>query len=449
MCLSRPFSLRDRRFMNRDELDLGISRRRFLQLSGATLAAIAVGGSTAQDAQEVLKIGVVLPTKTGETPVRAATHQVAGEAALMGAIMAEELLVAASNRPSAPGLEVLVATAPEAQAALRAAERLVAAQQVFALVGGFGGQAEVLAEVAAENGLPYLNIGSPHQALRRPMYGRYTFSVEASAQMYLSAIFRWFAAAGARRWFLVYEDSLEGESLVDLSRSLGDEAPGGGCEMAAAAVTDGDGVYREVLHSVRRAEPEALLMLLDPVAQLDFLSQYETSGLTAQVTGFPYPVAQTREFLNACRHIAPVAGSGYRAMLWEGGIDDGDAGDLNRLFRGRWGRVMDPSAWAAYQAVGILYRAAIEAGTVSGSKLVSYLESPRVSFEIGKETAASFGATDHQLHQSLYMIEIQTEANTAVELARLQAVLHAESSGEEPNSSPAPVGSTGSRCQPS
>jgi hypothetical protein len=47
------------------------------------------------------------------------------------------------------------------------------------------------------------------------------------------------------------------------------------------------------------------------------------------VTGFPEPVAQTRECFALSHDIALVAGSGHRVTLWETTLDTNGAGDLN------------------------------------------------------------------------------------------------------------------------
>jgi ABC-type branched-subunit amino acid transport system substrate-binding protein len=413
--------------MSRDWTSSLLSRRGFLKMSGAAVAAGVLSGVTAGGQDEILRIGAVLPVKTGSSPVRAATHQAAGEAARMGAILAEEHIGIGAERAGTVPLEVLIATAPHEEAAVRSAERLAAAQGIFALVGGFGRQAQALAEVAAERRLPFLNIGSAKEALRRPANNGYTFNVEASAEMYLNVIVSWFNAAGVGRVLVVHGDDYEDVRLAEHALRLTGKSSGAACRISAEAVPAAGGNYSHALGAVHSSDADLVLLLLDPVAQLDFLGQYELSGLTAQVTGFPHPVAQTREFLYAVRHIAPVSGFGCRAAIWEGSIDGGQAGILNESFRARWGRVMDPSAWAAYQAVAILYQAAVATGSVSGPDLASHLARAGTDFEIGKEAPGSFGETDHQLRQSLYIIRLQPGAKTALELARLEATLPTDS----------------------
>ncbi|HEX7022925.1 MAG TPA: hypothetical protein VF171_08705, partial [Trueperaceae bacterium] len=140
-----------------------LSRRRLLALGGAMLAAELTGlrGVLAKTGPAMpIRIGVVTPTKTGGKAIEASLYDVVGEAARMGALLAEGD-VGTEAEELGMHLDILPASSPSAEAALRAGERLVATEEVCALVGGIGeDQAEVLAQVAANAGLPFFNIGS-------------------------------------------------------------------------------------------------------------------------------------------------------------------------------------------------------------------------------------------------------------------------------------------------
>ena len=133
--------------------------------------------------------------------------------------------------------------------------------------------------------------------------------------------------------------------------------PGGAEEAGVSHVRAGDlGDLDAAVRDIARSEPDLVLLLLaDWRSELDFLSRYESSGLTPAVTGFPSPVTQTRHFYYASRQAAPVAGSGHRAALWEATLDAYGARELNARFAARWGQPMDPPAWSAYQAVKIAF----------------------------------------------------------------------------------------------
>jgi ABC-type branched-subunit amino acid transport system substrate-binding protein len=352
------------------------------------------------------------PPPSGAVDLRAA-----GEAARMGALLAGEEHGLGVDETRTHELDVLIASAPSDGAALRAAKRLAAVDEVDALIGGFGeGQATALAEVAAANRIPFLNIGSASDALRDNADG-YTFHVEASAAMYLAALVCWATESGFRRWFLVQSDSSEGRALSTRARSLLT-----GHEVTVETVASDARNLGAVLHAISSYEPDIVLLLLDPLAQLDFLGQYRADDLAAEVIGFPSPLTQTRQFLAAFGEYAASAGSGYQLTLWEPTIGVPAAAELDKRFTARWGLPTDPSAWAAYQSIGILLEAARATGTTDGSELARYLGRPDSTFDIGKGSKVSFGPSDHQLRQDLYLVQIDEDRT---ELIRLVAELPA------------------------
>lgn len=351
-----------------------------------------------------LRIGAVLPIATGNPAI---TDPIA-EAARVGVTMAEDLVGRDAERSGRP-LHVLLASSPDEDAALRAAQRLVATEGVVALVGGLGeGQAAVLSGVAEARDVPFFNIGSPADELRQACR-RNTFHVEASTAMYLGGLARWFTAEGQRRWFLVHEASDAGRALHRRARRAV-LAAGGGAEVVGSAGLTADSAYGDELDRIRGVSPDVVLLLLDPEAQELFLSQYTLEGLTLPITGLPYPIMQTREFLTRLRQVAPSESAGYRAALWETSLKRNGAAALNENFISRSGEPMEPAGWAAYAAVKIIVEAVTSAKTQETAALVDFLESPAAVFDVYKGPGTSFRRRDHQLRQPLYMVKIDLEA---------------------------------------
>jgi ABC-type branched-subunit amino acid transport system substrate-binding protein len=394
-----------------------LSRRRLLQLGGAVLAAGLLGPSAAGASRRAwLRLGVVVPLTREPPPSGTVDLRAAGEAARMGALLAgEEYDLGVET--GTDELDVLTASSPSDGAALRAAKRLVAVDEVNALIGGFGeGQATALAEVAARQ-IPFLNIGSASNDLRENANG-FTFHVEASSAMYLEALVCWAIGSGFRRWFLVQSVSSEGQALSTRARTLL-----AGHEVSAGTVESDARNLGEMLQAISSYEPDIVLLLLDPLAQLEFLGKFRPYDQVAEVIGIPSPLTQTRQFLAAFSDLAASSGSGFQLTLWEATIGVESAAELDRRFTARWGLPMDPSAWAAYQSIGILVEAARAIGTTNGSELARYLGRPDSAFDIGKGSKATFGPSDHQLHQDLYLIRVDGEARRPAELIRLVAEL--------------------------
>lgn len=393
-----------------------MKRRRLLAAGAATAALPHFRRARAQDA-EPLRIGVVLPLAGAALPTERRNLRAVAEAARMGLILGEEDANKNGELLSA-SLALNIANAPGPEAAARAAQRLVALDKVSVLVGGFTREeAQALAGVAARTGALFLNIAAPSDALRHTCSVN-TFHIEASAAMYLDAIFGWFVRAGHRKWYLVHDDGPEGRDQYERSQLRLRER-----HWAAEIV--GQGLLRQddsrdfapVLADIATAEPDMVLLLTDWRTQLDFLSRYEVSGLKAPVTGFPEPAAQMRDFYLASRDVAPVAGSGYRAALWEATLDAYGARELNSRFDGRWGRPMDPTAWAGYIAVKIAFEASLFAGAKDGASLAAFLTSDQALFDVSKGIGMTFRPWDHQLRQSLYLVKINPEMSSSVDLA--------------------------------
>lgn len=396
----------------------GMTRRRVLALGGASLAGGLLKGALAQAAEgQVLRVGAVLPARTGATPLEVFSSEIAGESARLGALTAAEEIEALGRR-----LEVLLASAPDEAAALRAAERLLAMGRVFALIGGASKeQVLALSRLAEARQVPFFNIGSVSDALREAC-GRYTFHIEASAAMYLDALADAFAPLLPRRWFLVYEDSEEGKARYQRARKALLERHGmeeAGRASVAAETLEFGLEYRAILE----ARPDVVLLLLNPLAQLNFLGQHDTANSSFQVSGFPDPVTQTRAFWAALHQAAPQLGSGYRVALWEATLDTGGARELNGRFASRWGQPMDPAAWAAYAAVKILFESVLATGGTEASRLVAHLEDPKTVFELHKGVPLSFRPWDHQLRQPLYIVQLNPGVEPGPRLTQQMALV--------------------------
>ncbi|MBO8140624.1 MAG: quinoprotein dehydrogenase-associated putative ABC transporter substrate-binding protein [Firmicutes bacterium] len=404
----------------RDRLNIAIANRwdeiqAVLQEYGVPLdplprPAITVGGTpTAMGAEETLRIGVVIPTQTGHSWVPASLYDIVGEAARMGALLAEGHLTGSTEAPG-PEVRLLLASAPTASAAKRAAERLLATENVHAFIGGIGeGQAEALAAVAEAHHIPFINIGSPDLLLRQSK-SRYVFHVEASGGMYVDALVDWHVSLDKRRWFIVYEATAEGRALRERALdALAARAPLAEV-VGEAAVAVEQPTYLNELFAARDAGADVILLLVRALDQVVFLSQMSSLDLGIGVAPYPDPVTQTRDFLASAHIRYDAQGLSERVALWETTLEGEGARELNERFVARWGKPMDPSAWAAYQAVRMLHQAAQATGALDAESLVAYLEDPATVFDVAKGQPLSFDAADHQLRQPLYVVRVNPDA---------------------------------------
>lgn len=401
---------------------LPLTRRRLLAAGTAAATVPLFGAARAQDQlAEPLRVGAVLPILGGTIPNARTNLRPVGEAARLGLTLGEE---DANKNGELLGASVAltIANAPGPEAAARAAERLIARDKVTVLVGGFTrAEVEALSAVAAKVGALFLNIGATSDALRHACRAN-CFHIEASAAMYIDAVFGWFVRAGYRRWYFARDDSDESQDQYERAiASLRDRHWAAEVVGRGLLRQDDPRGYAPLLADIAEAAPDVVLLLTDWHTQLDLLSRYQAAGLTAPVTGFPDPMAQTRDFYFASRQAAPVAGSGYRAALWEATLDAYGARELNARFDSRWGRPMDPAAWSGYMAVKIAFEASMQAGATDGASLAAYLAGERGLFDVSKGIGMTFRPWDHQLRQSLYLVKINPDASGSMDLDAMLA----------------------------
>lgn len=361
-------------------------------------------GERPADLVPTLQLGVILPMPTGARTMVAGNYTIAADAARMGALLAEGSINAEADQR---GLDVylLLANAPDAASARRAAQRLVTVHGAQALVGGVAaGQAEELAEVATEHGVPFLNVGSTSQLLRAACYPT-TFHVQPSATTYMAAMIATYRAEqpGAQRWYVVAEEGAEGNALLASAEHL--LVAQGDTLVGSRLVIPERPVYFDLFSEIEAGAVDAVMVLLGPVDQLTFIGQAQDAGLDALLAPFPDPITQTRDFLAASARYG-VGVDVPRLMLWEAAIDEGVGGDLNRLFMARFGQPFDALGWATWRAVRLLADTAARVGAEAGALNAALAAG---SNESGPFGADSFGP-DHELDQALWLARPEQDA---------------------------------------
>ncbi|SMX33109.1 ABC transporter substrate-binding protein [Maliponia aquimaris] len=391
-----------------------LTRRALLGAALATPALLSpLGATTGHD----LRIGAVLPLGGPSRPEEAANLDDIAEIARQGAVFGEEEM---SRNGALFGHRVTLftANAPGGAAAERAARRLVALNGVQVLIGGFAeDEARALARVAEETGTLFLNIAATSDSLRSDC-GAQSFHVEASAAMYLDALAGWYVRAGHRRWVVLHGPDTEGVARLERARESLGKRHWGARIVAEVAVSQRD--FAGALDAVRDEKPDAVLLLTDWVTQLDFLARYAAEGLDTPVAAFPEAATQTRSFYAAAMAAAPVAGAGHRATLWEPALDAYGARELNARAAARWGRPMESTGWAAYQAMKIAFDAAQFSGSDKGTDMAAWLARKDTVLDLHKGIGVSFRPWDHQLRQSLFLVSLNPGAGTGRDLASVR-----------------------------
>jgi ABC transporter substrate binding protein (PQQ-dependent alcohol dehydrogenase system) len=366
-------------------------------------------------------IGVVIPdTETfGDDPLLMAIAQ----AAEQGALMAEE---EHAFNAELFGLDfsVLIERASGAEGVVAAAERLAEAG-ALAVAGGFNSlEANALTSWSVERSTAFLNIGASDNRLRNEGCAATSFHIEPSSGMYLDALAGWYVRSGFRNWFvLVGSDSEATDQFERLEWSLR-ERHFGARIVGRAGFNSGDRID-PIVNTLRRANSDLVVLLLSAADQLEVLAQLEEAGVRTLIAGFPYPEAQTRAFMLASRTAAPQLGSDHRILAWEPTLDAYGAREFNARFLAMFGVPMEPTAWATYQAVKVVFEAATLGGSATPADVIAYMAGPRGVFDVWKGIGVSFRPWDQQLRQSLYLSKISPSSDDLFRLALLVGELPA------------------------
>lgn len=415
-----------------DQLNLALARRwdevqEILQQAHVPREAQAppsAGIAPEEPAGGYLRIGLVVPGVTERSKPNGSYYtDLLGEAARRGAIQAEEELTGSTEAPTP---KLLLATAPDAATAERAARRLSVVDGARVLVGGVGeGQAVALARVAEERGALFFNVGSPSADLRQECAPT-AFHLQASSQMYLDSLVQWFSGRGYRRWYLLYPQDEAGEALAVQAVSAIEGHPERPDVVGRTGVEPGTLTFRAQLEEIRQAGADVVLLLFPPEDQVAFLSQQQVSGPAVAVAAYPYPEEQTRERVANLMARTLSDNLSFHLQLWDPALEasgsdtsapgTGGRPALNERYASRWGAPMDPPAWAAYVAVAAALEAAGGSAQAPASEMIERLVERGAELlppKPGVDQApipVSFGPGDHQLAQPLYVLELDAEA---------------------------------------
>jgi branched-chain amino acid transport system substrate-binding protein len=411
-----------------EKLERGLTRRALLQAGATVLLGGLLGragsfqrGISAQGwaLDGPLRIGTIIPGTSGARTIDAALFDLAGDAARFGTLLAETEFNAQVAAPDM-SFDVLLANTPSAEAAHRAAERFIAVEDVSFLIGGLGyGQTDVLSKVAEANRVPFLNIGDSSDTLRQRC-SQYTFHIEASQAMYLDAMVMWHAQQGYRRWFVLHEMG-NGDATAARARLAVEKHGLGGEVVGTAAVIQEQPLYALEARAIEESNADVVLIAVPIRDEIPVRIQLSSLARPVAIAALPTAVTQTRDFIAASRERAPTDAVDYRIMLWESTLQTHGADTLVQRYTSRTGQAMDPSAWAAYQAVGIAVEAVMALGTTDPEQLVAYLADD-VTFTSAKGPGISFRPWDHQLRQPLYVAEVDPQAPWGDAVSRRIAV---------------------------
>jgi ABC transporter substrate binding protein (PQQ-dependent alcohol dehydrogenase system) len=365
-------------------------------------------------------MGLILPT-AGNTPLQAAV----AKSALDGAKYAEDDF---QLNAELVGIDFKILRETASGAGVTAAADKLLAQGAFGIMGGFTYQeAKALADWSKAKNIPFINLTVANDLLRNEQCVPTMFHMAPSAAMYLDALAGWYVRSNLRQWYIVYEDTEEGRAQYERLRYSVRERHFGAREVGATRLAVGAAGGTNLTNAVRRANADAIFLLMGAEGQLRILAELDKAGITAQTTGFPYPEAQMREFYALSAKAAPTLGTGHRTAAWEGTIDAYGAREWNARYQATFdNEPLQTPAWAIYHAVKTFYESAVfGGGSTAAADIMAHMNDQGNVFDLHKGLGSTFRPWDRQLRQSLYLVKINGNARDKVSGAILVGELPA------------------------
>lgn len=325
-------------------------------------------------------------------------YGIAGEAGRLGARMAAQE-TGWQGQQAGTDFRVMFANAPNAASAGRAAERLIATENVRVLIGGFEAtQAAELSRVASEKNVLFINVGSSG---RTHLDRSHTLSLMPSDTAFLTSIGRSPAFDPEAPWLIVTQD----HAASAYKASVAQEILLAGLDSVLIEISTTAPVFRQVIEWLE-ANPEAhVLVLLDWRHQLELASQLESSSARPETIWIlPDSVTGTREYLGILRNTAPET-AGVILAAWDATVEEGR--ELNQRFEAHYGMPMDTPAWASFQAVQLAFRALQEAPDSQGIGLREYTIGLEADLDLNKSGNPRFDSENGELRQDLYVLKLE------------------------------------------
>src|SRR5690606_36613892 len=106
-----------------------------------------------------------------------------------------------------------------------------------------------------------------------------------------------------------------------------------------------------------------------------------------------------------------------RLNLWEPAVEGERAEDLNNRFGGQWGLPFDSPAWATFQGVTVLAKAARLADSIAAEAVLEALLEVDAGALGGKTEGQFVSATTHELPQEVYAVAVNADNEWGIRLS--------------------------------
>ena len=365
-----------------------MSRRRFLQLSGAAGGALVFNDllgiskwTRSAYAAEPIKIGIIDPLSS---PYKTSSiHDV------HGATVALEMY---NKRGGVLGRQVTIIEADDAssvQTATKAATKLIKDDRVDFLMGTFNGDVSLAVSEIAKQENKLFMATCPHiMELTGSRCSSHTFAFMPNARMMAQAVTPHIVKAFGKQCYMVTADTVDGKSalqaMTDALKAEGGEVVGS--STTAFGTTD----YTATLTEAKGAKPSVVILNLYGWDLVNALKAYAKLELAKEKIGVGGMIGGEQ----IGRPLGYANNAGVWGLIWDPKINTESSKRFIQGVIDKYNHTPTSRCYLGYAAMMQILEAVQRAGTTETGAVIKALEGH--DFDGLKEGRSYFRAWDHQ-----------------------------------------------------
>jgi branched-chain amino acid transport system substrate-binding protein len=375
-----------------------ISRRGFLQLSGATGSAFVlgelIGGFPGILRSRISRAEAAEPIKVGILDPLSGPYKTSSIHDVHGATVAMDMY---NKRGGVLGRPVTLTEADDAsnvQTASKLATKLLKEDRVDALMGTFNGDvALAVADLARQENRLFMVTGSCHMDLTGPRCNSHTFAYMPNARMLAQAVAPQIAKVYGTRWYMITADTVDGKTAL---QAMTDALKAQGGEVAGQATTPfGNTDYTPVLTEAKAAKPTAIILNLYGWDLVNGLKAYAKLELAKEKIGVGGLIGGEQ----IGRPLGYANNAGIWGLVWDQKINTEGSRRFIQGVIDKYNHTPTSRCYHGYAAMIQILEAIRRAGTTDTASVIKALEGHE--FDGLKEGRSFFRAWDHQHVQDI------------------------------------------------
>lgn len=367
------------------------SRRRFLQLVGATGGALVLGelaGSLGFLRTGGLAFGAE-PIKIGMIDPLSGPYKTSSIHDIHGATVAVDRVNQAGGVLGRPVTILEADDASKVETAVQAARKLIHVDRVDFLMGTFNGDvALAVAEVAKRENRLFMVTGAHIPELTGAACTSHTFVFMPNARMLSRAVTPHLIKTYGNRWFMITADTGDGRAAEQaMAGALLDE---GGQVVGSYHTPFGATDFTAALAQAKKAHPDAVILNVYGWDLVHALRAYTSAGLAGEGIGVGGMIGGEQ----IGRPLGYADNAGIWGLIWDPKVDTEGSRRFIQGVIAKYQHTPTSRCYLGYAAMTQILEAVQRAGTTETQAVIKALEGHE--FDGLKPGRSYFRAWDHQ-----------------------------------------------------